>query len=64
MSPEKISGICAAPPDETVDLVLYLGQTLYRFGASAQRIIDSMQVLNHHFGGSRYAFWSTQMRSW
>jgi uncharacterized membrane protein YjjP (DUF1212 family) len=52
MSPEKISGICAAPPDETVDLVLYLGQTLYRFGASAQRIIDSMQVLNHHFGGS------------
>jgi uncharacterized membrane protein YjjP (DUF1212 family) len=48
---EEISGICVAPPDETVDLLLYLGQTLYRFGASAQRIIDSMQVLNHHLGG-------------
>ncbi len=42
---------CAAPPDETVDLLLYLGRTLYRFGASAQRIIDSMQVLNRHLGG-------------
>ena len=42
---------CIAPPDETVDLLLYLGRTLYRFGASSQRIIDSMQVLNRHLGG-------------
>jgi uncharacterized membrane protein YjjP (DUF1212 family) len=44
-------GTCAAPPDETADLILYLGRSLYRFGASAQRIIDSMQVLNAHLGG-------------
>ena len=48
---DKINGACVAPPDETVDLLLYLGRTLYRFGASAQRIIDSMQVLNRHLGG-------------
>jgi len=48
---EEIKGFCAAPPDETVDLLLYLGQTLFRFGASSQRIIDSMQVLNRHLGG-------------
>jgi uncharacterized membrane protein YjjP (DUF1212 family) len=44
--------ICVTAPDETVDLLLYLGRTLYRFGASAQRIIDSMQVLNRHLGGA------------
>jgi uncharacterized membrane protein YjjP (DUF1212 family) len=48
---EKTDGTCLAPPDETVDLILHLGRTLYRFGASAQRIIDSMQVLNYHLGG-------------
>ncbi|HEY3420672.1 MAG TPA: threonine/serine exporter family protein [Methanomassiliicoccales archaeon] len=47
----EISGECAAPPDETADLLLYLGRTLYLYGASAQRIIDSMQVLNRHLGG-------------
>ncbi len=45
------SRISRAPPEEAVDLVLYLGRTLYRFGASSQRIIDSMQVLNRHLGG-------------
>ena len=49
---DDVRGVCAAPPDETVDLLLYMGRTLYRFGASAQRIIDSMQVLNHHLGGA------------
>jgi uncharacterized membrane protein YjjP (DUF1212 family) len=49
--PEETGEACLAPPDETADLLLYLGQTLYRFGASTQRIIDSMQVLNHHLGG-------------
>ena len=44
--------MCVAAPDETVDLLLYTGRTLYRFGASAQRIIDSMQVLNRHLGGA------------
>lgn len=47
----ELGGACVAPPDETVDLLLYLGQTLYRFGAATQRIIDSMQVLNRHLGG-------------
>jgi uncharacterized membrane protein YjjP (DUF1212 family) len=47
----EIGAACVAPPDETVDLLLYLGRTLFRVGASAQRIIDSMQVLNHHLGG-------------
>jgi uncharacterized membrane protein YjjP (DUF1212 family) len=49
--PEEIGAACLIPPDETADLLLYLGQTLYRFGASTQRIIDSMQVLNRHLGG-------------
>ncbi len=50
-TPRVFNRTSLAHPEEVVDLVLYLGRTLYRFGASSQRIIDSMQVLNRHLGG-------------
>lgn len=37
------------------ELTLALGRTLFRFGASTQRIIDSMELLHSRLGGERLA---------
>lgn len=38
---------------ERTSVVLMLGRMLFRFGASTQRVIDSMELLHSHLGGGK-----------